>query len=198
MNRTVLLALIAVTVGSAFPTGAVAEPVRCYPKSALFPDAVTRLRGDVDGDGRADLVRTIPNWADSETCRARLIVKSARGVLTRRIDPLTGLLIAPPGLAGLVDLDRRPGLEIGVVVWLGASTGFADVYGVRGPELVRVNREAFDYGGSLVHREGVDCVHERSALVVGSHAVYRLSDNRYHAPARSWPSAVAFCSLYRC
>jgi hypothetical protein len=121
----------------------------------------------------------MPRAADRRV-RARLIVESARGVLTRRVDSLTGLLIAPPGLASLVDLDRRPGLEIGVVVWLGASTGFVDVYGVRGRELVRMNREAFDYGGSLVHREGVDCMRTRSALVVASHAVYRLSDNRYH------------------
>jgi hypothetical protein len=79
VNRTVVLALIAVTIGSAFPTAAVSEPARCYPKSVLFPDAVMRLRGDIDGDGRADLVRAMAHWADSETCRARLIVESARG-----------------------------------------------------------------------------------------------------------------------
>jgi hypothetical protein len=181
VKRATLIVVTALAVVLApLPGRAATEAPRCFAKSVWFPDAVTRLRGDVDGDGRSDLVRTKAHWLSDQTCRARLIVETARRALARRIDALTGLMIAPPGLAGLVNLDRRPGLEIATVVWQGASTGFVHVYGLRGAGLVKVNRETFDYAGSLVHLDGVDCVRKGPALVVDSGAIYRLSDNRYH------------------
>jgi hypothetical protein len=148
--------------------------------SDLFPDGVTRLRGDVDGDRRPDLVTTQARWLTGNTCRARLVVDTERDVFERRVDPLSGVLIAPPGLAALVRLDRRPGLEIAVVIWRGASTAFLDVYGVRGNRLTRVSADAFPYAGSVVNRSGVGCARKRGALLVASEAAFKLDDERYH------------------
>jgi hypothetical protein len=150
------------------------------PITDLFPDAVTRLRGDVDGDRHFDTVTTEAEWLADDTCRARLVVETNRNVFRRHVDPLSGLLIAPPGLAALVQLDRSPGLEVAVVIWRGASTAFLDVYGVRGNRLTRVTRDAFAYAGSVVNRSGVDCARKRGAVLVASQAEFRLGDERYH------------------
>jgi hypothetical protein len=175
----ILAAIMAAVAG--VPGAVSATPAQCFHSLDIFPDVVTRLRGDVDGDRRADTVLTRARWIDDSTCTAQLVVRTDRETFKRAIDPISGSMIAPPGLTGLIKLDRRPGLEIGVVVWLGASTGFMDVYALRGGTgLVRLSSEPFDYAGSLVQRSGVDCARTHGSLVVSSHAVFRLVDNRYH------------------
>jgi hypothetical protein len=116
----------------------------------------TSLRGDVDGDGVIDTVVTRATWLGGGACRAWLVVDTARARFRAAIDPLIGALVEPPGLAGLIQL--RPGhrLDVAVVVWLGASTGFLDVYGLRRHRLARVSRSAYEYAGSVVNRAGVD------------------------------------------
>jgi hypothetical protein len=150
------ISLVLITTALVTPNAA-GDPVRCYPMSDLFPDGLTRLRGDVDGDRRLDTVTTEARWFAGDACCTRLVVETEHGVFERRVDPLSGMLIAPPGLAALVKLDRSPGLEIAVVIWRGASTAFLDVYGVRGKRLTRVSADAFAYAGSVVNRSGVDC-----------------------------------------
>lgn len=157
-----------------------AEPARCYPASVLFPDVVTRLEGNINADGRIDTVITRARWADASTCRAILIVRTDRRTVRTPIQPLTGLLIAPPGLAGLINLSHRHGPAIGVVVWQGASTGFMDVYALQGKRLERLSTTPFAYAGSVVQRSGVDCTHTHGAVLVASSAVFHVEDNRYH------------------
>jgi hypothetical protein len=176
--------LVAGSLGLARPVAS-QEAVRCYSAEDVFPSAETRLRGDVDGDGHDDGVRTRARWLDAETCRAWLTLSIPRqGVRERAIDPLTGILIAPPGLAGLIRLDRRPGLEVAVVTWVGASTGFVELYGYRRGRIVPLAREAFAYAGSVVHRDGVDCARTHGALLVRSRAEFDLDDERYHVQRR--------------
>jgi hypothetical protein len=185
MRRSLTLATVALvlTAWAQVPASAI-EPVRCYPADEVFPDQVRLLTGDVDGDGVADTVRTRARWTDDDHCRARLAADVGTSVLRLGIDPATGIMIAPPGLAGLVDLDRRRGLEPAVVVWRGASTGFVQVYGVRAGDLRPLADRAFEYAGSIVHPAGVDCVRTRGAVLVSSSAEYDLADGRYHVVRR--------------
>lgn len=179
MHRAVTVIVIPVMLVSWAAPAAGVDPVRCYAAAEVFPDEVRTLIGDVDGDRMPDTVRTRASWSDDETCRARLIADTGTIVLRRGIDPSTGIMIAPPGLAGLVDLDGRPGLELAVVIWRGASTGFLQLYGVRAGTLSALASESFEYAGSIVHLSGVDCVRNRGALLVSSSAEYGLDDGRY-------------------
>jgi hypothetical protein len=142
----------------------------CAPASDFFPDADTVLHGDVDGDGTADTVSTRGRISPDGSCRARLVVETDRGIYRTKVAPLTGLLLVPPALAGLVRL--RPGhrLDIAVIVWLGASTGFLDMYGLHGRQLQRLSPQAFSYAGSFGQPSGVDCIHHRGARLVASTA----------------------------
>ena len=133
----------------------------------------------MDADHRIDTVSTSARWLGDSTCRAWLTVETANGTYRRRIDPLFGSLVAPPALAGLIQLGPGRRLDIAVIVWLGASTGFVDVYGFHSRELQRKSTDAFDYAGSVVNRAGVDCVRHRGARLVASFATFR-GDNRYH------------------
>jgi hypothetical protein len=151
----------------------------CGSLADLFPDGVTSLQGDVDADHRIDTVSTSARWLGDQTCRAWLTIDTSKGTYRRRIDPLFGSLVAPPALAGLIRLGPGPRLDVAVVVMLGASTGFVDVYGLRGRELRRKSSEAFAYAGSVVNHAGVDCTTERGARLVASFATFE-ADNRYH------------------
>jgi hypothetical protein len=139
----------------------------------------TSLRGDVDGDGIADRVGSRARWLADGRCRAWLVVATAEDRFSTPIDPLYGTLIKPPGLAGLIAL--RPGhrLDVAVVVWLGASTGFLDVYGIAGHRLVRLSTSTFEYAGSVVNRAGVDCAAKKGSRLVASFATWDDTDRRY-------------------
>ncbi len=175
-SSIVAVAILAACISLPTPSAATTW---CAPLAGVFPDGVTTLQGDVDGDHRIDTVSTSARWPGDTTCRAWLTVETANGTYRRRIDPLFGSLVAPPALAGLIQLGPGMRLDIAVIVWLGASTGFVDVYGFTGRELRRESTEAFDYAGSVVNRAGVDCVRDRGARLVASFATFR-GDNRYH------------------
>jgi hypothetical protein len=182
--RTTAVALsLALAIGGVDVSVGEASAARCYPASEWFPDAVTTLHGDVDGDGTRDLVHTRARWHDGQTCRAQLVIRTSKALLTRRVQPLTGMLVAPPSLAGLVRLEPGRRLDVALVVWVGASTGFLDVYRVRGGEIGRVSRDAFAYAGSIVNRAGVDCVRGHGARLVASTATLDLR-LRYHVERR--------------
>jgi hypothetical protein len=145
-------------------------PTYCALTSDFFPGADTVLHGDVDGDGATDTVSTHARITPDGSCRARLIVETDQRIYRTKVAPLTGLMLVPPALAGLVHL--RPGhrLDIAVIVWLGASTGFLDVYGLHGRRLHQVSPQAYSYAGSFGERSGVDCDHRRGARLVASWA----------------------------
>ena len=140
----------------------------------------TSLRGDVDGDGVADAVSSRAVWLAGGGCRAWLVVDTAGARFRTAIDPFASTMLKPPGLAGLIAL--RPGhrLDIAVVVELGASTGFLDVYGLAGDRLLRLTRSPFGYAGSAVNRVGVDCTAKKEARLVTSSATWVDAERRYH------------------
>ena len=181
--RTVTVATVVVLSLSPVAGSPVAasgrSAVYCAPTSAFLPDADTVLEGDVDGDGTTDTVSTHARITPDGSCHARLIVETDRGVFRTKVAPLTGLLLVPPALAGLLQL--RPGhrLDIAVIVWLGASTGFLDVYGLRGAHLQRLSPQAYGYAGSIGQRSGVDCVRQHGARLVASSASINRTGRRY-------------------
>jgi hypothetical protein len=182
MNRLRQLAAVTVAlllVSLAIPPASARSDMFCGPTSDLFPDADTVLHGDIDGDGTTDTVSTHARITPDGSCRARLIVEADRGVFRTKVAPLTGLLLVPPALAGLVHL--RPGhrLDVAVIVWLGASTGFLDVYGLRGGHLRRLSPQAYGYAGSIGQRSGVDCVRQHGARLVASSASINRTGRRY-------------------
>ncbi len=180
MTRAVTVMIAIVSVDMFVPhVASSGSATYCAPTSDFFPDADTVLYGDIDGDGTTDTVSTHARITPNGSCRARLIVETDRATYRTKVAPLTGLLLVPPALAALVRL--RPGhrLDIAVIVWLGASTGFLDVYGLRSGHLRRLSPQAFGYAGSLGERSGVDCVRQHGARLVASWASIDRTGRRY-------------------
>jgi hypothetical protein len=187
-----VLALLLAMIMTAVPTAAVSTRVglvsdapvstyTCYPLNDFF--GVSRgpvVVGDVTGDRQPDTVSTRVRWVTQRTCRAWLVVAAERETYRMRIDPVPGVLIGPPPVAALVKLGHQNGLAIAVTTWKGASTGFVDLYAIRGHRLRHLNTRLFGYAGSLVNLAGVDCASEHGAVLVSSTATYRLNDDRYH------------------
>jgi hypothetical protein len=149
--RHIAAVVAGLLIGSlALPSASARSEMFCAPASDFFPDADTVLHGDVDGDGTADTVSTRGRISPDGSCRARLVVETDRGIYRTKVAPLTGLLLVPP--------------------WLGASTGFLDMYGLHGRQLQRLSPQAFSYAGSFGQPSGVDCIHHRGARLVASTA----------------------------
>jgi hypothetical protein len=182
MNRPRQLAAVTVAlllVSLAIPSASARSEMFCAPTSDFFPEADTVLHGDIDGDGTTDSASTHARITPDGSCRARLIVETDRRVYRTTIAPLTGLLLVPPALAGLIRI--RPGhrLDVAVIVWVGASTGFLDVYALHGQRLRRLSLQAHAYAGSIGQRSGVDCVRQHGARLVASWASINRTGSRY-------------------
>lgn len=142
-------------------------------------DWVTRLRGDLDGDRVVDTVATRARWVGENTCRAVLVVRTARGTAHIAIPGYLGLLMKPPALAGLVRVGPGRHLGIAVVVLLGANTVWLDLYALSGGRLHQVNHGILAYGGGIAYLFGTDCVRNHAARMVSTRAVYGQQTNRY-------------------
>jgi hypothetical protein len=178
--RGPVAALVTVLIIAFTPVAAASRSATyCAPTSDFLPNADTVLHGDVDGDGMVDTVSSHGRTTATGRCRAWLVVETGRGVYRTRVHPLTGVLLVPPALAGLIEL--RPGhrLDIAVIVWVGASTGFLDVYGLRAQHLRRLSPDAYGYAGSFGERSGVDCVHQHGARLVSSWASADANGRHY-------------------
>lgn len=136
-----------------------------------------RLRGDVDGDGRSEIVWLAVDDRAPTGCQVFLAVGSGSGIRsTPVVQPELNLALSPPSLIGLAPVDSEPGLEVVVDLVAGASTRFAGLFGIRGGDLTRIEfdgpgtvaRDLFAYGGSVTHLDGVDCARPRGTLVVTS------------------------------
>lgn len=190
MLASVLLSVAALSLPPATP---------CYSGNDPRETKGPTLHGDVDGDGRSDAIWTEAEWLDRWQCRASLHVRTAKETFVVPVEAQWegGGVLAPPGLAGLVRLDRRPGLEIALVPNLGASTTLVTVYALRAHGLVRLEGPLFGHGGSVMNRSGVDCDRGRGALAVSTGASYRTATRRYAVVRRFYAlRAGAFALRY--
>lgn len=145
------------------------------------------LRGDVDGNGRADDVFIAIDERAEIGCRGVLFVITEEAAHAIGVDTeATQLELGQPALRLLVEVDGEPGAEAVVDVQTGASTGFVAVFALGGDGLGRVRVRGrprlpdglFAYGGSVGHADGVDCspsgdVIVYSALARGDHYLVR-------------------------
>ena len=159
--------------------------------SAPFETFGTVLRGDVDGDGRRDVVYLATRSGASVACRYVLI--AATSAKQRISIPISqqGVGAAPdlrpwpaglPALDALARVDTRAGAEIAVSQWSGSSTLFIAVYTVRDGRLVRFElgkpfaqptpaTNTFPVGGSFDTVGGLDCGAPASGQILSSYAV---------------------------
>lgn len=150
------------------------EEATVYAPAHRSPGA---LRGDVDGDGRSEVVWLAVDERAEEGCQ--LFVAVASGSVVRSlpiVQPELNLALSPPALDTLAAIDTEPGLEIVVDLVMGASTRFVGVFGMQSGDLTRFRFEGpntlppdlFAYGGSVAHLDGVDCVRPQGTIVLSS------------------------------
>jgi hypothetical protein len=137
------------------------------------------LTGDVDGDGRVDRASVVYARGAPDRCESVLRVERADGIATRvvraGVSPETRSSVShdAPRLTALAPLDGRPGAELLVTVWDGASTSFGALYSVRSGRLVRMHvprssigaAGVLPYSGSLGHTSALQCRRGRAGLV---------------------------------
>jgi hypothetical protein len=141
------------------------------------------LYGDVTGDGQPDAIRVTGSSSPTGVCHVTLEVSSGgHRIRTAVVGPSDGGA-GPPGSFELVRLDHLPALEIVVLPWSGASTGFARLYVVRSGRLwnVRAPRPVdwdglFPFSGSMGENFGVDCAHDG---LIDAAAVGLVHGSRY-------------------
>ena len=98
-----------------------------------------RLVGDIDGDGRSDEAAIAVDRRRSMDCRYFLVVKTGTGTKTAPIrQSEVQPVLDPPVLDSLVPIDSRPGFEVVVEIWTGASTGSLGMFTLGSKSLVRV------------------------------------------------------------
>ena len=117
------------------------------------------LRGDVDGDGRSDIVSLV-RLRGNARCGAVLIVRTRSGTLSHAFRTVS--FPGVPSLNGLAALsDPQPGLKIVITTWQGASTAFARVFAVRRSRISEIPIDTpegtIPYEGSVTHFNAVDC-----------------------------------------
>ena len=147
----------------------------CPPPAALLAESrpvAETLVGDVDGDGRRDRVglRVVPR--ERLACGVLIVARTARGTQVARVHYSPGYSLTAgdvvrnfrfPLLNGLYRLDRRPGLEIVVTAWEGASNSFLELFAVRSGRLVRLRAgpastpDGISWGGFALASAGIDC-----------------------------------------
>lgn len=135
------------------------------------------LSGDIDGDGAADRVRLLVDRGGKAGCAAFVVAETETGSLAAAIaEPELTFELGLPALAGLVDVDGRPGAEVLVTILAGASTQFAGLFTAGGDELERVTvapgvtgyGDLLPSGGSVGHLEATGCGREPGSVVVST------------------------------
>jgi hypothetical protein len=156
------------------------RPAFCWNLDLKKHERSPTVEGPVDGDRHPDTIVAEVDWLDRRTCRVELVVSTRKGTFRTPVEAAPGgTLLAPPGLLGLVELDRRRGAEIVLLVEAGASTGLVRVYGLQGRSLAALSPVLFGYAGSVMNRSGVDCTRKRGAVLVSSSATFADASRRY-------------------
>ena len=157
-----------------------------------------KMRGDVDGDGTQDLVWIAANRHDG---RCRYFAKVDLGVdeARKRLYGDRFVFRNFSHVMAMVEVDRFPGKEFGIVLEQGASTTFAGLFTMRAGEIQRMNvsgpgapeDDLFGYGGSVGIQVASDCARNRpDGQVINSVALLNNSGSHYKVKRR-WFRATA-------
>src|SRR5207248_3717547 len=115
-------------------------------RSAPFDLSRGTVTGDLDGDGRRDRIGIAGFPAGAPPCRFALVARLAtRRTQTRFLDqgvlgltPAEATRLRWPHVAALIELDRKRGSDVVVLLAEGASTFFYGLFAERGRRLVRL------------------------------------------------------------
>ncbi|MEA2506495.1 MAG: hypothetical protein QOH48_1113 [Actinomycetota bacterium] len=151
------------------------------------------LRGDVTGDGAADVVRIAVDPGGPADCSAFVVVESSSGAVAAAIPQWEPTPALPaPHLNSLVRIDAAAGDEIVIDVTAGASTQFEGVYTYSEGRVLPLAVTGipftglFPYGGSVGHLDGQACtsgmVVVSSALVTGPTGLRYAVVRRFFRP----------------
>ena len=153
----------------------------CSNEEATVSDPAHRspgaLRGDIDGDGRSEVIWLAVDPRAKAGCQVFLAAGSGPVVHSLAIvQPELNLELSPPALNALAAIDTEPGLEVVVDLVMGASTRFVGLFGMHSGALERVRFDGpstlppdlIPYGGSVAHLDGVDCVRPQGTIVMSS------------------------------
>lgn len=161
------------------------------PRCANQDDAVSTderaggdVEGDVDGDGRDDLVYVVRDETGDPGCQTFLVAETADGTLVAPAeDPDVSYALQAPRVNSLVQVDDSGGLEILVDLEQGASTQFLGMFKAtaRTLEKVRIGGgsaygDLFPYGGSVGHLEASNCTDQPGADVLIAQATANATD----------------------
>lgn len=141
-----------------------------------LPTVGPTLRGDVDGDGRRDRVTITYAPRAPTICGFFTVARTASGDRASRLsvhDEKVGRAgdyakwYREPTVMALVAVDRRPGLEVLVRLWHGASTVGGALVTARGSRLVPMRlggrRDAqWVWGGGVIGHSAIDCAYGRA------------------------------------
>jgi hypothetical protein len=133
---------------SATPSATPSPTPSATPSSRAIPAA----DGDVDGDGKRDLIQPSPTVL-------RITLSSTGKVVTA---PVHADAPTPPALLGTADIDRDGRAEVFLQTAQGASTEFATPYRFDGTALKELQLDGgparLGIGGSVTHGDGFRCL----------------------------------------
>lgn len=126
------------------------------------------LQGLIDPGDRTDEVFLYEDLEAEPGCRHLLVLSTGEGAVVSTPIRIGDAEVAGgglPALAGVAEIDERPGSEVVVDVVAGASTAFVAVFSAGGGVLEQMTitgggpyGDLFPYGGSTGHMEASDCV----------------------------------------
>lgn len=124
------------------------------------------IRGDVDGDGTADVVWVVVDESAELGCRVFLVVQTASDDHVLAVDrEAVSFSLGLPAIVDLAQIDTEMGADVVVDLLAGASTVFAGVFTIGSGGLSQLKREGdggpaadlFGHEGSVGHLDAVDC-----------------------------------------
>jgi hypothetical protein len=197
--RGFLVAFVVASPSVSMGAAADSQTGRCLSPSVAGARAALRfggrLVGDVDGDGKADVVRLALDPDARPACRLFLVSRDADGIEAMRIrQPSLERTStrdlqrsALPALVALAAIDHVPGLEVAVKLEEGAATEFLGLFTSRRGRLSRMElrggralANVFPYAGSVRHFSGVDCWRRPASGIVASTSAAELDERGAH------------------
>lgn len=157
-----------------------------------------KMRGDVDGNGTQDLAWIAANRQNGR-CRYFAKVDLGPDEARKRLYGDRFVFRNYSHVMAMIEVDRFPGKEFGIVLQQGASTTFAGLFTMRAARIQRMNvsgpgapeDDLFGYGGSVGIQVASDCARNRpDGQVINSVAVLNDAGTHYKVKRRWFRSTA--------